>query len=110
LRAGSPAPERPQDDRRQAVIPPEVEKKARKKQPSVTLHGFVRRSDGRSAVWANGRNTLGDGHLSDDLRINNGQIEGSTVVITLSDGREVRIKPGQVWDPDSGQVVDRYRR
>jgi hypothetical protein len=108
LRAGSPAPERPQDDRRQEVIPPEVEKKARKKQPSVTLHGFVRRSDGRSAVWANHQSTLKDERLAEDIRIDSGRIEGTAVLVTLPDGRKIRLEPGQVWDADRNRVVDVY--
>lgn len=111
LRAGSPAPERPDDGRQEPVVPPKAEQeKAEKKLPSVSLQGFIRRSDGRSAVWANGQNTLNDDRLADDVRIDSGRIEGTTVVVTLPDGRKVRLEPGQAWDSDSGRVVDQYRR
>lgn len=109
LRAGSPAPARPDDRRQEPVIPPTAEPKAEKKLPSVSLQGFVRRSDGRSAVWANDQNTLSDERLAEDIRIDSGRIDGTTVVVTLPDGRKVRLEPGQSWDADRGRVVDVYR-
>lgn len=78
--------------------------------PEVRLRGFVRRSGGRSAVWVNDRSTLGRHGLGDDLEVQRGRVEGSTVVIRLPDGRTVRLKPGQRWDPESGRVVDDYGR
>lgn len=108
LRAGSPAPTRPDDGRQEPVVPPKAEQEAEKKLPSVTLQGFIRRSDGRSAVWANNQNTLKDERLAEDIRIDSGRIVGTTVVVTLPDGRKVRLEPGQVWDPDRDRVVDVY--
>lgn len=108
LRAGSEAPARPDAGRHEPVVPPKVEQKAEKKLPSVSLQGFIRRSDGRSAVWANNQNTLNDERLAEDIRIDSGRIEGTTVLVTLPDGRKVRLEPGQVWDADRGRVVDVY--
>ncbi len=116
LRAGSPAPTRPDDGRQEPVVPTEAEQKkaeqekAEKKPPSISMQGFVRRSDGRSAVWANDQNTLDEQRLADDVRIDSGRIEGTTVVVILPDGRKVRIEPGQVWDSESGEVAESYRR
>lgn len=108
LRAGSEAPARPDDGRQEPVVPPKAEQKVEKKPPSVSLQGFMRRSDGRSAVWANNQNTLKDERLTEDIRIDSGRIEGTTVLVTLPDGRQVRLEPGQVWDADRGLVVDVY--
>lgn len=109
LRAGSPAPARPDNGRQEPVVPPKAEqKKAEKKLPSVSLQGFMRRSDGPSAVWANDQNTLSDERLAEDIRIDSGRIEGTSVVVTLPDGRKVRLEPGQVWDADRDRVVDVY--
>lgn len=77
---------------------------APKPQPRVQLRGFVRRSKGPSAVWVNGGNTLQGTAVGDGLAA--GQVEGATVVVTLPDGKQVRLKPGQTWDPESGKVVD----
>lgn len=72
--------------------------------PRVHLRGFVRRSKGPSAVWVNSGNTLHGTAVGDGLAA--GRVEGATVVVTLPDGKQVRLKPGQIWDPDSGTVID----
>lgn len=78
--------------------------------PEVRLRGFVRRSGGPTAVWVNDSSTLGGGGLGGDLEVEGGRVEGSTVVIRLPDGRQIRLKPGQRWDPQSGRVTDAYGR
>ncbi len=77
---------------------------APKPPPRVHLRGFVRRSRGPSAVWVNGGNTLEGAAVGEGLAA--GSVEGATVVVTLPDGKRVRLKPGQIWDPESGTVVD----
>lgn len=80
-----------------------------KKPPRIEVRGFIKRSKGPAAVWVNGGSTLPGDRVDDDIRIDSGRIDGSTVVVTLPDGRTVRLKPGQVWDPDTGHAVDAYR-
>lgn len=109
LRDGKPLPERPPESRRQTLVLPPEKKTAEKKPPAVTLQGFVRRSGGRSAVWANGQSTLRDRRIDGDVRIS-GRIEGTAVLVTLPDGRTVRLQPGEVWDPKGERVIDQYRR
>ncbi|WP_139150885.1 hypothetical protein [Halofilum ochraceum] len=77
---------------------------APKPPPRVHLRGFVRRSKGPSAVWVNSGNTLQGTAVGEGLAA--GRVEGATVVVTLPDGKQVRLKPGQTWDPESGEVVD----
>lgn len=77
---------------------------APKSPPRVHLRGFVRRSKGPSAVWVNSGNTLQDAAVGEGLAA--GRVEGATVVINLPDGGQVRLKPGQTWDTESGAVVD----
>lgn len=74
--------------------------------PEVRLQGFIRRSDGPSAVWLNEQSTLEGDRVGGDLRVESGRLDGQTVVIRLPDGRRIRLKPGQRYDPESGQVVD----
>lgn len=81
-----------------------------RKLPPVELRGFVRRSDGPGAVWVNDGSTVDDAPLPDDIRVRSGRLDGATAVVTLPDGRTVRLKPGQTWDPDTGRVVDSYER
>lgn len=77
---------------------------AAKPPPRVHLRGFVRRSKGPSAVWVNSGSTLQGAAVGEGLAA--GRVEGATVVITLPDGKRIRLKPGQTWDPDSGTVID----
>lgn len=77
--------------------------------PRVDLRGFVRRSDGPEAVWVNDGSTLSGDMLEDNIRVRDGRLDGSTVRITLPDGRTIRLKPGQTWDPETGRVRDSYR-
>lgn len=67
----------------------------------VGVRGFVQRSGGPPALW------LDD---DSDIDTDRGRIEGREVVITLPDGRTVRLKPGQVYDPASGEVKDAFKR
>lgn len=92
------------DGERRAVVPepPKV--------PDVHLQGFIRRSDGPPAVWVNDDNTLGGDRVEGQLRVQSGRIDGRTVLIRLPDGRYIRLKPGQRYDPDSGRVVDVLRQ
>lgn len=102
IRAGTSPPEPEAGRTRAAPVPPPP------KPPPVSLDGFVSRGDGRSAVWANGTSTL-RGSPGADLRVHGDRIQGSAVVITLPDGRTIRLKPGQRWDPDSERVIDPYK-
>lgn len=71
-------------------------------QREIGVRGFVSRSGGPPALWLDG----GEGPDATDR----GRIEGREVVITLDDGRTVRLKPGQVYDPERGEVIDAFRR
>lgn len=76
------------------------------KVPEVRLQGFIRRSDGPPAVWLNDRSTLRGDRIDGDLTVESGRITGQTVLIRLPDGRRIRLKPGQRYEPESGQVTD----
>ncbi len=110
LREGTPPPERSAESRRQTAVPVPEETDEAKKPPSVELQGFVRSDEGRSAVWANGENTLNGDTIGGELRVDSGRIDGRTVMITLPNGRTARLRPGQVWDPETGRVRDEYLR
>lgn len=89
---------------RRAVVskPPKI--------PEVRLQGFIRRSDGPPAVWVNDESTLRGDRIGGRLQVESGRIDGRTVLIRLPDGRYIRLKPGQRYDPDSGRVVDALRQ
>lgn len=65
--------------------------------PEIGLRGFVSRSDGPSAIWFADET----GSASD-----RGWIDGNTVVVETPDGDFVRLKPGQTYNPETGEVED----
>jgi len=85
----------------------EVDQPASEPEPEplseVRVHGFVQRSGGPPALWIDDASGLETG-------IERGRIDGDSVVVTLPDGRTIRLKPGQVYDPERDAVVEAYRQ
>ena len=79
--------------------------------PPITVNGVVVRSDGESTAWVNGQSTV-DGNVDvDNVQVNPRRIKGLSVPITTpSNLPDVRLKPGQSYDPDTGTVVDIYQQ
>jgi hypothetical protein len=71
---------------------------------NVSVSGVVRRSDGESTVWVNGKPV--DGATADGLkvRITAGQ-QAAVVVMDPAQGRTVRLKVGQRADVLTGHMV-----
>ena len=70
----------------------------------VTLHGYVKRSDGKGTVWVNGQPVQ---EKASNSNIEIGKLQGNTnnVQIKLpSTGQAVKLKAGQSYDPASGKV------
>jgi hypothetical protein len=65
--------------------------------PRIHLQGILTRSLGPSTVWANGSSTLQG--LDLDLAIKPNELTPALVAITLPDGRVVRLRPGERYDP-----------
>lgn len=110
LRAGTSVGERGGERRSQPDVPELEPEREPEPPPSVRLQGYVRRSGGPPAVWLNDDSTLAGDGVGGELRVHSGRIEGGRVIVDLPDGRSVRLRPGQTWDPESGRVVDSYRR
>jgi len=75
----------------------------------LVLNGLVRRSDGRTTVWVNGQRLEprgGNGKVT--LR---GRADRSNrVMLRLSkEPKNIRLKPGQAWDPVTREVIQHYR-
>lgn len=74
----------------------------------VTLNGVVRRSDGATTVWVNGKPVADRFH---DADITSGSIGRESVGLNLATGgRRVRLKVGQSVEATSGVVEEGYRR
>ncbi len=72
----------------------------------MTLNGIVRRSDGETTVWMNGKPLH---ERFGDAEINAGSIAREGVGINLpASGKQVRLKVGQTVDATSGKVAESY--
>jgi hypothetical protein len=77
--------------------------------PTITVDGYVRRSNGQATLWVNGENSY-DGDLSAS-RIDPGtvQVRGGEVSVTpMKSNAPIKLKPGQSFDPNSATITDCY--
>jgi len=80
----------------------------------ITLQGYVKRSDGTSTLWINNK-AVQENSAVDNVKI--GQLnkhgfsqkgastEGVDVKIPAS-GKHIRLKAGQMYEPESNQIVE----
>jgi len=73
----------------------------------VNVSGYVTRSDGKSVVWVNNKNTLDSSKLG-DIKVYNSSI-GKNKKVTISvNGKTARLKPGETWSESTGTIKDNY--
>jgi hypothetical protein len=85
-----------------APVPPPV-------LPVVTVGGYVKRSDGKSTVWINGK-PMQEKDTTKDVEI--GRLQGNTNEVKIklpSTGKTVNLKAGQSYDPASDRVADNLK-
>ncbi len=71
----------------------------------VKLSGYMTRSDGKSVVWLNNKNTMENSKVG-DVRVHRSTV-GKNKKVTISiDGETKRLSPGESWDKTTGKVVD----
>ena len=71
----------------------------------VNMNGYLTRSDGKSVVWVNDESTLESSRVG-DVRVHSSSI-GKNKRVTISvDGKTARLKPGETWHKETGEVVD----
>lgn len=76
---------------------------------SVLINGVVKRSDGETIVWVNGKPV--EGETPDGMKFQVGpQGESSVMVREPDHGRRVEIKVGQQVDLVTGRVKDTFER
>lgn len=82
------------------VSGPEVQQTSK-----INVSGYITRSDGKSVVWINNKNTL-EGSKIGDVRVHQNSV-GKNKKVTISvDGKTTRLKPGESWDKTTGKIVD----
>jgi hypothetical protein len=91
-----------------AEVQATAEKPARPPIRNVTVSGLVRRSDGESTVWVNGKPV--DGATADGLKVRVTAGQGTVIVHEPEKGNTVRLKVGQRADIVTGRVEEGYER
>ncbi len=74
---------------------------------SAQLKGVVKRSDGKSVVWLNRKNTM-DNTMIDGVKVYPNAMKKNKKVPLMVDGRMVHVKPGESWSEETGVVEDNY--
>lgn len=76
---------------------------------TVTVQGYVKRSDGKGTVWVN-RQPLRETSSQGDIGVGRlGGTDGRVRLKLSGTGKEVRLKAGQTYDPMTGAVVEHAR-
>jgi len=87
----------------------EASKKPRPDGPrTVTLNGVVRRSDGESVIWVNGKPI--ENEVNDGMRVRLTPDQSGVTVHDTETGRTVRLKVGQHANLLTGKVEENYAR
>ena len=68
---------------------------------SVQVNGVLKRSNGKSVVWLNGKSTM-DSTMVDGVKVYSNSINSKYKVPVMIDGRKVYIKPGETWSVETG--------
>jgi len=76
--------------------------------PTVTMQGFVKRSDGKNVVWVNNENTLNNRLKQKGIRVNTRNIQGNEVDLSVA-GKRVKLKPGQTLQENRDGIIEFYR-
>ena len=73
----------------------------------ITLNGLVYRKGGKSTVWLNGTNSYEGNLATEYFRINEGDIDGEKVSVTVPEvDLEFDLKVGQTYEPNNGSLHD----
>ncbi len=76
-----------------------------KQTKKIKISGYVTRSDGKSVVWINNKNTLNSSTV-DGVRVHRSSI-GKNKKVTISvDSKTTQLRPGETWHKETGKVVD----
>lgn len=78
-----------------------------KKTSEVEVSGYMTRSDGKSVVWVNHKNTL-ESSTIDGARVHQSSIGKDKKVTVTMDGKTKSLKPGESWSREKGKTADNY--
>jgi len=98
--------ERNSIDKTRGAMSPDPQVQQRRSPSSVTVNGIVKRSDGKSTVWVNGKSNL-DMRTIDGVKVAPVQRRPGSVAVYV-DGELVRIKPGDTWAQKESDDRDEF--
>ena len=77
----------------------------RQQTSKIKVSGYVTRSNGKSVVWINNKNTMDSSKIG-DVKVHRANI-GENKKVTISvDSKTTRLKPGETWYKETGKIVD----
>lgn len=76
-----------------------------KKANRVSVLGYVTRSNGKGVAWVNNKSTLEEANVG-GVNVNKASIGKNKKVVISVDGRNIKLKPGETWDTQTGRIVD----
>ena len=108
-RGGNSQEAAPAAEEDEQLVVPELPPVASEPAAPVRVDGYVSRSGGPQTVWVNGTDSyqgnLGE-HGIDPARV---RVESRQVRVPLaSSPQDVLLKPGQIFQPETSQVIDTY--
>lgn len=74
----------------------------------ITLQGYVKRSDGNSTVWINNQ-PVQEGSTVNNVnigRLNENAKQGTLDVKIPANGKHIRLKAGQIYEPETNQIKE----
>jgi hypothetical protein len=79
----------------------------------ITLQGYVKRSDGSTTLWINNK-VVHENSIQDDVEIgrlnkqkNSAKNGSDSLNVRIpATGKNVRLKPGQVYEPETNQIIE----
>lgn len=79
----------------------------------ITLQGYVKRSDGSTTLWVNNK-AVQENSTQDDVEIgrlskqkDSAKISSDSLNVRIPvTGKNVRLKPGQVYEPETNRIVE----
>jgi hypothetical protein len=69
----------------------------------VVMNGYISRSDGKNTLWVNDR-VMTEKSAGGDVSV--GRLNNSRVNVTVNKTKSASLKPGQVYDPNSGKIYN----
>ncbi len=74
----------------------------------LEVKGYVKRHDGVNTVWLTDSTMLHRNPNNEELRVDTRRIADNVVKVNVA-GKNVRLRPGEVYDESTGEILDSYR-